>query len=504
MLFSGSLLSVAAQATDTVPADTPYLLRFADGWQRSDGNSLQLVALPFTEDSLDQLSLLYSFEVPDVRITDTLFLYLEGVVWNAELSLDNRYLGGRRQPFAPWVIPIPPALLQACSQYQLRLHLQRGTPYPWHPQAFLALLNPPLLLTREQRQAYQKTLVPTVAQADTVAIVASYYREHGYSFSPLAAARNLQPVYKKGIRTLYFPFWPGREMLELCGQLGFQQIEALQDTHYLCLVNAYPYEARTFLTQDRFWLDPQGYRTADYGDAFYMGQRANNESPGLGLILMILFPLISTFLIKLLNPGFFQTQWGMLWNPKLHLMGGVDITTTNTGLLGILMLLKSLNLAIFLSLLIFYVLRENQWQQLNLLQDWSLLNQWFYQSQSLWQIFRRSLLLVGLWFLVKHLLLALLGWGFRIKNFLAGVMSLEVFAAFPLILVLSLPLALILFTQAAWGPWFSALGALLVVVYLFRRVYVFYVGLGRMFNFSSGVKFLYICALNLLPYMIWF
>ncbi|MEL7340705.1 MAG: DUF4271 domain-containing protein, partial [Bacteroidota bacterium] len=186
-----------------------------------------------------------------------------------------------------------------------------------------------------------------------------------------------------------------------------------------------------------------------------------------------------------------------------HLNVSLDVTSSNTGLLGIMMLLKGLNLSMIISLLIYYIMREHEWERLNVIRDWSLLSQWFYGWDSLWQIFVRSIQLVAIWFGIKFSFLALLGRGYGIKGLVEGVMSLEVAASFPLILFMGLPVGLVLFTDTIWGGWLAVLLLLLGLIYLLRRLYVFFIGLERLFSFSSAVNFVYICALNLIPYLIW-
>jgi hypothetical protein len=484
---------------------TAYLLRLDEGWQRMDPDSAKAaeVELPVREEALSQLELSYVFCAPDSVAGDSLYFYLEGVAWTAELILDSAYLGAQSRPFGPWIIPIPRSLLPPGTTHRLVLRLEDGASFDWHPTPFLGISQAPLLLQKDQLGPFQGAGMPLAREADTVAIVAPYYRSSAFVFDSLEAALNLLPLYKNGIQKVFFPFPAGHRLQRMCRELGFEEVKVLSDTQHICLINAYPYESRHFLTQERFWLDEQAYRTSSYGDAFRLGQKARREEPGLGLVFMILFPLLSAFLIKLSNPGFFLDQRAILFNPKLNLGGAIDLTASNTGLLGILILLKSLNLAIFLSLIVYYVLRENQWEQLNLLRDWSLLNQWFYGSENLWQIFQRSLLLVVLWFMLKNLLLSLVGWSYRVKSLVAGLMSLEVVAAFPMILFLGIPIALILFMPSIWGGWLIVLMLLLLSAYLLRKIYVFYIGLERLFTFSTAVKFLYICALNLMPYVIW-
>ncbi|MEM6346232.1 MAG: DUF4271 domain-containing protein [Bacteroidota bacterium] len=486
----------------------PSLVVMDQAWELEVADERRSIQLPYISQEAKEAKLSYRFCGPDSLGTDSLFLWFDGLTWESEYMIGDAYLGMSTQAFGTSFIAIPPQLIRLGEWNELVVILSLGESMTWHPSPFLAMLEAPLLLNRQQLEQAKKQPLKEVSTADTIAIVAPYYRAHAYKFNLFEAVRNLQAVIDANIQYVHFAFPPDRQLQLLCGKLGLIEVTHLEDTSQLCLINAYPFAARDFPTPARFWLDQKANRTNHYGDIWPLNSRsvinpAKVDYP-IGLIFMILFPLLSMFLLKLLNPGYFSSQLGFLSNPKMHLSTSLDATGSNTGLLGILMILKGINLSILISLLVYYVLRENEWEQLNIIRDWSLLNVWFYGSKSLWQIFVRSTELSLIWFGLKYLFLVVLGRGFGIKGLVEGIMSIEIAASFPLILFMSLPVGLIQFMDTLWGGWLLSIFLLLALIYLIRRAYIFFLGLQRLFSFSSAVNFLYICALNLIPYLIWF
>ena len=83
------------------------------------------------------------------------------------------------------------------------------------------------------------------------------------------------------------------------------------------------------------------------------------------------------------------------------------------------------------------------------------------------------------------------------------MLNLNVVGAFPLIWVMGLPGAFLLFSDhiGQRSSWAGILIGILLVIYLIRQLYISYLGLEKLFAFSSGIKILYICGFNILPYL---
>ncbi|MEO0471002.1 MAG: hypothetical protein AAF206_15350 [Bacteroidota bacterium] len=494
------LLCLTALTASAAKPDSAIVAEYlVDEWVVA-GERSHTVPFRLPVDKRIQLSRLISWpECPPAEY----HLYFERLAWEGALRINGRFLGTFDQPFSSFQVRIDSSWIRPGKTDTLQLDLWHQQHFAFYPKSVLGIFQPAYLL----HQPYQhRATYDWVASADTVAVIAPFYRGKDFVFDRFEAARVLLHVEKAELKFVFFPFPPEAELLAMCQKMGLTVVKSIHETTELALINAYEYEPRNFPLIPRFWLKANGNRSADYGEFVNMEHQQINAigtRSGLMLALMVLFPLLSLFLIKLLNPGFFSLQSDILLNPKLNLQRAIELTASNTGLLFFLVLLKLLNLSIFLALLMYYVRTENQWAFTNLLNDWSLLNQVFYQTNSLEALFGRSFILLVSWSLLKSAIIFLLGGSFRIKQMLEGIWGLDVVATFPVVILLNIPLAIILFMEPVWGGMVYWLMVLLLVFYLLRRLYVFYVGLERLFTFSEPVKFLYICTLNLIPYLIW-
>lgn len=503
MGFSHGLSQRSALVKDYpyVFLQTPNLLQLDKGWLHEG----RPISLPFMFESLDHGTFTYEFDFC-LSIKDSLFLYFEGIGWEAELELNGNYLGVQKKPFLPWKLAIHPDWVKPEGN-QLILRLSKGDYFPLYPKGFLGIFRPVHLMNKEQIIHVEQQILPHVFSADTVARVAPRYRRSGYEFNEFDAAKILLPLMKRNIKHIYFPFEPDRKMRAFCAQLGFVEVKNISDDTFICPVNAYDYEPVGFSGYHRFWLDKKGHHTPFFGDIYPSHQIHSGIPPrsykGL-LILMILFPVLGLFLIRLLNPGFLYSQVELLLNPTLFIDAVMESSFGNFGFMVLLKFVRILNLSIFLALAIYYIQLENQWEWLNLLRNESLLSYIFYQGDGLPMIFGKSFLIITGWFLLKQLLLTFIGNVFAIKNLNLGIMSLDVTGAYPLVILLPILISLTLFTDVFLGSVMTGTLLVLLVIYFIRRIYVLYVGLDRMFMFSSGMKFLYICTFNICPYAIWF
>lgn len=477
-------------------------LNLKEGWKEPSGVKYEI---PFQFENLDARSLVLDLEVC-TGPQDSLYLYFEGIAWHAELELDDKFLGIHDDPFSPWIIPIESSWIDH-KKAQLKLHLTKSKSFSNYPKPFLGIFRPVYLLNKQRLQKLSARLLPKNPTADTVAVLAPYYRDKGFIFDAFEAAKNINPILKAGIKTVYFPFEPGREMRSFCRELGLGELEVFDEEKVYGLINSYPYDRSKLAFMNRFWLDNDGNRRADYlvfvsGERSFFDKWSRISEKSLLLILLILFPIISLFLIKLANPGFFYGMQGLLVNPKLFISSFTDAAFSNQGLLYVLHLLSICNVAIWISLGILYMQSINYWDFLHVFREQSLLRLIFNEEDGLFLILGKSFSLLLIWFLFKQLLVGLLGSIFRIKGMRLEVMGLEIVADYPLILLMSTPFALFLFMDSFWGSTLLFVSLLVVLIFYLRTLYVMYVGLDRLFSFSYTVKFLYICSLNVIPYFI--
>lgn len=498
---------VHAQETSDIPITNPgaasdqdYILKIEEGWDHQ-GRPL---SIPFRLEMLDEATVSNQFELQD-SVSYPLYLYIERASWDVEVELNGHYLGLSQKPFNPFFLPLDREWLKR-GQNQIRITLSRGESCYLYPRHLLGIYEPVYLINDHQMADLQKPVMKTVETADTVAVVAPYYRTNGYAFDLFEACRTLLPLIKHPHKYIYFPFEPDRQMKLLCKKLGFVRVKNISDETVIGLINFYPYEAAHFPWTYSFWIDGNGRRTPAYRNFRpadeYIRELNLDENHNL-IILLTFFPLISFVILKLLGAGFFESQSALLFNPKLYIDASLNTSDTQQGWLLILQFFRMAGLVIAVSLFIYYIRVTHQWDLIDLFRETSMLKEFFYQATSLTEILFRSFLIVLVWFLIKHLLILLIGGAFRIKGMLEGVMNLDILGSYPLVVLLPVPASLLLF----WGDQnpYLMLGFLIVwvMVYLVRKLYIIFLGLNRLFGFPTTMKFLYICTFNIFPYMFW-
>lgn len=479
---------------------TEYLQQLNDNWE-IDGRP---ESVPFEFYKREEASFTSYFCSPD-SVGDSVYLYFEGLAWNGELILNDRYLGVYQRPFEPWKIPVHISWLNPDSN-KIKLNLFYGTSPEWYPEQFIGVFRPVYLLNKAQVARIEKPLMKKVATADTIGIVAPYYGNKGYVFDGFYAARNLYLLKKHQIRHIYFPFEPGRKLQALCAEAGFTRVDSLNRESRICIVNAYKYEPSVFPWIFSSWLDLSGQRTSDFGEMFMtkgIFTRRSEVDNRLWFGLLVFLPLLQLFFLKIASPGFFYSLFRLTIKPQLYIDSGTEGSGAQQGLLLVLHIIRLLSMSLFLTLGIYLVDIYHQWDLLNVIRDHGFMFSFFYGSKGLGWIFARSIIAVMGWFALKHAMILFIGRIFRIKGMVDGLLNLEIVSTYPLILVLPVPVAFLLVADPVEFKIILGMLILIALSYYLRRLYVLYVGLDRLFGFSSGMKILYICTFNIFAYLIW-
>jgi hypothetical protein len=343
---------------------------------------------------------------------------------------------------------------------------------------------------------------------DTVALIAPYFRRQGYHFDAFEAMRSLLPVLESGQRLIHFAFPPGRQFEAFCAEFGLVRVDSLAPQTVVLPVTSYPADPRVQAGTPPFWLDEAGRRTLQYGQVYLAGEPPPAPPvryPDGALLMMALLPLMSLFTLKVLAPGFFYAQQGMLLQPQLYLESSGEASTGGSqNLVYVLVGLKWLGLSSFLALLFEEVDRQNHWSWLNVFSEQSLANSFMPQQETLLSKWIWLFALLGAGLVLRQLLLWLLGQIFKLKGLAQEMLVLDVMSTYPLVLWLPLPAALMLFAGPGRDSWVGIGLLLLFVAFYTRQLFLWYLGLGRLFFFSPAVKILYICTFNILPYIVWF
>lgn len=502
LLLSGACLLAQPDSLRPYGEGTGYMRPLQEGWRFADGS---LARPPFTRFQQAPYELRRALE-DDACLPDTFYLCFQGVAWAAELELNNLYLGSHKDPFSPWIIAVQRDWLRPGAN-ELRLRLRGGDPLPDYPRQFTGLFRPAYVAGSAALFRLQAPAMLPADDADTLALLAPYFGRSGHIYNEYEALRRLLPLLRQGVKALCFLYPPPAELRQLCARLGFRELASPPPGAQVCQPYGYPYEPSAALRAGPFWLDADGRRTQHYGTFQAWPHRSGGtaEQARYGLSLLILLPLLCLFLVKLLNASFFYGMFAGLSKPSMLAASLQESASASPNLLFLFGLLRVLSQAALLTLALHYIAAGRLWDEVQLIRRPSLLYEQFYgqEQPQVWRWFVQVLLILLGWSALKYLLLSAGSRVFRNKGLIPAVLSLETVSAFPLLWALMVPVAFLQFAGEGWQPVLQLLSLALGGIYWARIGYISWVGLERTLSFSSGGKILYICALNVLPVIIW-
>ena len=440
----------------------------------------------------------------DKEFQDSLYLHFYGIAWVTDLYLNDKFLASFQKPLESKNISVAPEWLKAGENtFVLRIR-QRGY-FPNFPEPFTGILHPIQVFEKKpQRFIAPRNL--TGARVDSIWVWAPFFRENGYRFTDSIASRDLFHILNSSVRKVYFPFPPPPSLLDLVKKWDLERVDRLPPSAYLGMLNPFPYEKMSFSLPQKFWLDAKGNRNPNYGQFIeWEIQQIQSDplSPGLGIVAILIFSVLALIVVKYANPSFYFAIRRMFSQPIKYIDSLQEASSGNSGFYLIVMLINVLSYSILLFLIVYYIQRSQTWDSMSFFRENSLLKLVFYPARLIPALFARSLLVVGLAFLLKYLFLRMIGGIFSIRNLSSGMLNLDVICNFPYLQVLTIPIILILINPAM-RDFYGGLFILLGLIYFIRKIYTYFYSLERLFDFSLGVKILYICAFNILPYIIWF
>lgn len=496
----------ANQADTVLVADSSefFALAFNEDWKLEREGEIRSYRVPFQLREEATASLTHSFSWPEGARRDTLFLYWEGIGWNAELMLGDYYLGAHADPFEPWVVPLLKDWVE--PGVRLSLHLSEGEARILSPMPFLGIFRSVTLLSELPDLGFRE--LDPVNPEEPVGVVAPYYGNHGYSFDSLEALRFLLPLQKQGISQVGFAFAPDRQLIELCQnpQLHLEPVRVDGEDIQAAVVNWYPTADPNQDSRMAFWLDQRGRRTAFYGKLVDWPMKIGGLPPAADrqfLLLLLLIPLGGLFVIKLMSPGLYWGQLALLAGQTTILEGSSGGVGLNGDSLVVINLVRVMVFGSFVTLGVYGLNWYGQWELVSLGNGQSLLQSTLGRYQHPGLLYLWVMLGLGLWEAVKWASFGIGGRLLGTKGLLPGLLGLEVVRNFPLVSILPLAGTLWILWGSAYPLIFGGLFLSVAVGYWLRRGYVAFAGLDRNTSFSLGMKLLYICTLDIAPVFIW-
>jgi hypothetical protein len=116
-------------------------------------------------------------------------------------------------------------------------------------------------------------------------------------------------------------------------------------------------------------------------------------------------------------------------------------------------------------------------------------------------LFLQVFAVVGGLSILKYFLLGFIATVYRVHSFSPTIQNLDIYASFPLNLLPVVPGAAIFFMNAEQGAILLVVWYCLMAIHWLRRIYLMSFGLSRLFPLSLSLKILYICTLEISPWI---
>ncbi len=473
-------------------------------WFDENGNRH---VVPFNYFDRDEMELTRKFDLHNYeQLQDTIFLYCESVAWSSEILLNGKLLAVTDDPFAEHLLPLQKSWLQPSANVLTIRLSTAGLSFPWYPRRFLGVFRQLLLLEVDSLPSFPKFPI-TVAAAQKAALLAAWSPEDQYLRDDLIIRELASGLFSFPDRIpIALPFRPSNQSMAILGALGWPVLASPDAADSLAAYNAFLFSTEAEHKNLHFWRDVELRPTAAY--RHYQGmidvERTEFNQPNRAiLVLFLLLPVICMLLIKLLVPRSYGSLGEYLTKTKIYLELIADNKFLKVEQRWLMNAMRMILTSVTFGLFLYYVQLSESWKILNFFGSHSVLYRALHGSAlPLWEIFLWALAIIFALNLLKYILINGVGTIFRVYTLGPSIQNLDVFAAFPSNLVPFLPATFIFFLEPTAGSIVLRVWAILFVLYGARRVWVLYSGLGKLYQISGSLKFLYICTLEILPWII--
>jgi hypothetical protein len=441
-------------------------------------------AAPFWEDERDELILHKDFFLPHVP-EDTLYLYFEGIAWRGEVYLNQRLLSLPQDPFRELLLAIPPALLnKQWNQVKVKLY-KNGIHYAWYPKKMLGIHKNVFLLKKGIQ--YVPCLFPKVVEKDTTLFYAPFSYAFAYNIEEEVFRQDMQAIKDRGLTTVYFPFPPSYRHFQIVAELGLSIAE--KPGRVIAFYNAYP---------NRMGKNYPGWYNAGVVDSTHIQKYYKlaewTEKP-------ITYTLYLWVIIVLL---ILMVGWKLMdahsFNHLILLQGRDSKANAEPANYRRWLLWYMLIIRILASSLILYFC-----YQLGKRLEYPIFD-YFQENEdaitSSTAVFLKMLTLFTVYNLVKHFFLTSGSGIYKFSDLALKLMSVETRAVYPTNLLLLSSSFTLLVVFPTRPLWVAIIFGALAIAHILRKYNIIYNELSGVLKIPIVIIFLYICILELLPWLI--
>ncbi|MFK7973214.1 MAG: hypothetical protein AB8F95_22790 [Bacteroidia bacterium] len=491
-----------AQQADSISAPFTFdaaepanLMNWSQGWTGLDGNAQTLPDL-------------HEWNEPQVytrrfnlkcTLADTIFVVVEGLAWQGEISLNGAFLGTYNQPLARWIIAVPPQLIHE-KDNQLVIKANQGELVSFSPRRCLGLLGPVYCMERGQLEVYLQGFgqqeIPKNIKVG--AIVPWWGEEDGYSFNPFKLGLALEAAKRNGIRHIWFPILDHKSSVSFTKDAGFTVVQNIYPEQDLVWVNSFPYEVVSFGQEPFFLINEQGERN-DFVAAQNVGVHTTEKRVPWSIMLVCLIPLFLIAALRVISPSAFRAMWTSWTSPSRGMDQWYDTLLSNQGINLLVAGIRVAQGAALITLWVWLLTETGNLGWFNIMKDWSILSRLYRTGQEPIMLFGKTLLLygglVGILFIANNILSAV----FKRNDFAFAVLATEGVASLPVWWVMAVIMLVLVITQVNM----LIIPIVLILIFFVWRAIVLYLNAEKRLGITGGLKYLYICA-SIFPFLLLF
>lgn len=473
-------------------------------WFGPDG---KVTAVPFVDEQLSQLDLFYRFDLPlEGYQEEQFYLYFEAVAWSAEVYLNGFLLKVTKDPFAEQLLPLERKWLLSQGNKVRVVMNSKGKERALYPQPFLGIHRQAHILVTD----VEAEIVPEPEYsmlARKAMLLAPWSEEGGYQDDLSTVKRCAKGIFAMpSDLPICLAFRPSNASMQWLVASKRTLVFVPEGIDSLGFYNSYPIGGGARVLHPEFWRDNTFRPKGGYGK-FQSWDELKAPRTGkdnrVALLSLMLVPILGLLVIRLGLPRVYETLPEYLGKTKIYLelIGNNKFLKSGQKLL--MGLIRLLITTTALTLYVYFLSESGSLDRLNILSENSIPYQFFQEgSSSAFEIFGVIFLVILLCNGLKYVLLDLAGGIYRIGGLASSIQALDVFASFPLNLLSILPLAFLFFTEPEIATVMLWVWYGLFLVYMVRRVILIYAGISRLYSFSASLKFLYICTLEILPWLL--
>ena len=463
-------------------------LSLCGNWKDQTG---KIYPVPFSTDESQLIDIQTEFFL-DSLPKDTLYIYFGGIAQNAEIYLNGRLLHLTDNPFAEYLLPIPQRLFNR-QWNALRVVMTTASSNWLH----LIGIHKPVWLLQRRKGTFGQ--FPKLSQSDTTLFYFPASTTFGLNISDEEFEKDIKEMKEFGVKSLYFPHNISNRLIAKMSLYGIEY--SSKPTTYTAFYRTFPgYEHQWNGLVWKFIHK----NTPQFGK-YQQGTSSGISFQNTQVILVgLLFGLFFIVVWKWFGAKHFR-QIFKFWHPTKEI---VTIINDKNALLFPYNVYVTIGKYLFQAgfiLFLLLIIRQYGWgNEFNIFRDNSFLSIFFqHYAQNEWIMAIAAIVPLTIYNTIKYFLQSFLGRIYEIKEFIMKLTAIEVLADYPMNVFLFMITGSLFFIKTATF-FLLTITLLLLSLYMIRRLLIISIGLQSVIKTPTFINLLYICTLELLPWLILF